>query len=187
MNFKTESICHALHLTFHRLTLLNQRIVPNPIVRLMLPRRAFPRAEEPDPLAALNGGERNTRFLPPLGSVDQPFGTLEPQLPRCPARLPPAAAIPGNRVLHSAAEKYNSQKSAQRGGAMFAAADETSEDLPVRDVGLNLGGHSEPSAAQSVKARQIVSRIHREELEDRYLRLHEENLLLKQHAQWPPS
>uniref|UniRef100_A0A670YPC6 RPGRIP1 like n=1 Tax=Pseudonaja textilis TaxID=8673 RepID=A0A670YPC6_PSETE len=65
---------------------------------------------------------------------------------------------------------------------MFAASDETSEDLPVRDVGLNLGGHSEPSAAQSVKSRQIVSRIQREELEDRYLRLHEENLLLKQHA-----
>ncbi|XP_070808763.1 protein fantom [Pituophis catenifer annectens] len=65
---------------------------------------------------------------------------------------------------------------------MSAEADETLEDLPVRDVGLNLGGHSEPSAAQNVRARQIVSRIHREELEDRYLRLHEENILLKQHA-----
>ncbi|XP_063169266.1 protein fantom isoform X2 [Candoia aspera] len=65
---------------------------------------------------------------------------------------------------------------------MSAAADETSEDLPVRDVGLNLGGHSEPSAAQNVKFRQVVSRINREELEDRYLRLHEENILLKQHA-----
>ncbi|XP_070618022.1 protein fantom isoform X2 [Erythrolamprus reginae] len=65
---------------------------------------------------------------------------------------------------------------------MSAAADETSEDLPVRDVGLNLGGHSESSTGQNVKARQIVSRIHREELEDRYLRLHEENILLKQHA-----
>ncbi|KAH0619641.1 hypothetical protein JD844_000454 [Phrynosoma platyrhinos] len=58
--------------------------------------------------------------------------------------------------------------------AMSAAADETSEDLPVRDV--------EPSAAQNAKARQTVSRISREELEDRYLRLHEENILLKQHA-----
>ncbi|XP_032086615.1 protein fantom isoform X2 [Thamnophis elegans] len=65
---------------------------------------------------------------------------------------------------------------------MSAEADEISEDLPVRDVGLNLGGHSEPSGAQNVKARQIVSRIHREELEDRYLRLQEENILLKQHA-----
>ncbi|XP_013926380.1 PREDICTED: protein fantom-like [Thamnophis sirtalis] len=65
---------------------------------------------------------------------------------------------------------------------MSAEADEISEDLPVRDVGLNLGGHSEPSGAQNVKARQIVSRIHREELEDRYLHLQEENILLKQHA-----
>ncbi|XP_066493124.1 protein fantom isoform X2 [Tiliqua scincoides] len=68
---------------------------------------------------------------------------------------------------------------------MSAAADETSEDLPVRDVGLNLrsiGGLEEPPSAQNVKSRQAVSRISREELEDRYLRLHEENILLKQHA-----
>ncbi|XP_042294515.1 protein fantom isoform X2 [Sceloporus undulatus] len=65
---------------------------------------------------------------------------------------------------------------------MSAAADETSDDLPVRDVGLGLGGLQEPSAAQNAKARQTVSRISREELEDRYLRLHEENILLKQHA-----
>ncbi|KAM6430242.1 protein fantom isoform 2-T2 [Liasis olivaceus] len=65
---------------------------------------------------------------------------------------------------------------------MSAAADETSEDLPVKDMGLNLGGHSEPTAGQNVKAWQVVSRINREELEDRYLRLHEENILLKQHA-----
>ncbi|XP_008112094.1 protein fantom isoform X2 [Anolis carolinensis] len=64
--------------------------------------------------------------------------------------------------------------------AMSAAADETSEDLPVRDVGLGQGGFQEP--AQNAKARQTVSRISREDLEDRYLRLHEENLLLKQHA-----
>ncbi|XP_039208321.1 protein fantom isoform X2 [Crotalus tigris] len=65
---------------------------------------------------------------------------------------------------------------------MSGTADETSEDLPVRDVGLNLAGHSDPSTAQNVKARQTVSRIHREDLEDRYFRLHEENILLKQHA-----
>uniref|UniRef100_A0A8C3HDR1 Protein fantom n=1 Tax=Chrysemys picta bellii TaxID=8478 RepID=A0A8C3HDR1_CHRPI len=68
---------------------------------------------------------------------------------------------------------------------MSAPADETAGDLPVRDVGLNLagiGGLQESSAAQNVKARQAVSRISREELEDRFLRLHDENILLKQHA-----
>ncbi|KAM6324726.1 protein fantom isoform 2-T2 [Podargus strigoides] len=34
----------------------------------------------------------------------------------------------------------------------------------------------------NVKARQAVSRVSREELEDRYLRLYDENILLKQHA-----
>ncbi|XP_053126939.1 protein fantom isoform X2 [Hemicordylus capensis] len=69
--------------------------------------------------------------------------------------------------------------------AMSTAADETSEDLPVKDVGLNLaafGALQEPPPVQDVKARQAVSRISREELQDRYLRLHDENLLLKQHA-----
>nr|XP_034975188.1 protein fantom isoform X1 [Zootoca vivipara]XP_034975189.1 protein fantom isoform X1 [Zootoca vivipara]XP_034975190.1 protein fantom isoform X1 [Zootoca vivipara] len=65
---------------------------------------------------------------------------------------------------------------------MSAAADETSEDLPVRDIGLNLIGLQEPSMVLNVKARHGISRISREELEDRYFRLHEENLLLKQHA-----
>ncbi|KAM9122377.1 protein fantom isoform 3-T3 [Pangshura tecta] len=68
---------------------------------------------------------------------------------------------------------------------MSAPTDETAGDLPVRDVGLNLagiGGLQESSAAQNVKARQAVSRISREELEDRFLRLHDENILLKQHA-----
>ncbi|CAI5782436.1 protein fantom isoform X1 [Podarcis lilfordi] len=65
---------------------------------------------------------------------------------------------------------------------MSAAADETSEDLPVRDIGLNLIGLQEPSVVLNVKARHGISRISREELEDQYFRLHEENLLLKQHA-----
>ncbi|XP_075796394.1 protein fantom isoform X1 [Pelodiscus sinensis] len=66
---------------------------------------------------------------------------------------------------------------------MSASADETAGDLPVRDVGLaGTGGLQESSAAQNVKARQAVSRISREELEDRFLRLHDENILLKQHA-----
>uniref|UniRef100_A0A8D0HMN7 Protein fantom n=1 Tax=Sphenodon punctatus TaxID=8508 RepID=A0A8D0HMN7_SPHPU len=68
---------------------------------------------------------------------------------------------------------------------MSAAADDTAGDLPVRDVGLNLagvGGLQESAAAQNVKARQAVSRVNRKELEDRFLRLHDENILLKQHA-----
>nr|KAF6286331.1 RPGRIP1 like [Myotis myotis] len=41
----------------------------------------------------------------------------------------------------------------------------------------------ETSATRTMKSHQvIVSRISREELEDRFLRLHDENMLLKQHA-----
>ncbi|GCB60116.1 hypothetical protein scyTo_0006814, partial [Scyliorhinus torazame] len=68
---------------------------------------------------------------------------------------------------------------------MSGLADETAGDLPVKDVGMNLagiGGLQESSSAQNTRARQAVSRICREELEDRFLRLHDENLLLKQHA-----
>ncbi|XP_035192404.1 protein fantom isoform X3 [Oxyura jamaicensis] len=68
---------------------------------------------------------------------------------------------------------------------MFVPADETVGDLPVRDVGLTLvriGGLQESSASQNVKARQAISRISRKELEDKFLRLRDENILLKQHA-----
>ncbi|XP_078400401.1 protein fantom isoform X7 [Cetorhinus maximus] len=68
---------------------------------------------------------------------------------------------------------------------MSGLADETAGDLPVKDVGMNLagiGGLQESSGAQNTRARQAMSRICREELEDRFLRLHDENLLLKQHA-----
>ncbi|XP_075621749.1 protein fantom isoform X3 [Balearica regulorum gibbericeps] len=68
---------------------------------------------------------------------------------------------------------------------MSVPADETGGDLPVRDVGLTLagiGGLQESSTTQNVKARQAVSRISREELEDRFLRLRDDNILLKQHA-----
>ncbi|KAM6409240.1 protein fantom [Rhynochetos jubatus] len=68
---------------------------------------------------------------------------------------------------------------------MSVPADETVGDLPVRDVGLTLvrGGRlKESSATQNVKAWQAVSRISREELEDRFLRLHDDHILLKQHA-----
>ncbi|XP_071394998.1 protein fantom [Centroberyx affinis] len=63
--------------------------------------------------------------------------------------------------------------------------DETADEVPVRDITLNLS-HAAPgpdlSVAQNVRARQDISRVSREELEDRFLRLHEETLLLKQHT-----
>ncbi|XP_066569510.1 protein fantom [Amia ocellicauda] len=68
---------------------------------------------------------------------------------------------------------------------MSAIADETAGDLPVKDISLNLagvGGLQETSATQNARARQAVSRVSREELEDRFLRQHDENILLKQHA-----
>ncbi|XP_069312393.1 protein fantom isoform X3 [Eulemur rufifrons] len=67
---------------------------------------------------------------------------------------------------------------------MSGPADETAGDLPVKDIGLNLfgmGGLQETST-RTMKSRQAVSRVSREELEDRFLRLHDENILLKQHA-----
>ncbi|XP_021264051.1 protein fantom isoform X2 [Numida meleagris] len=68
---------------------------------------------------------------------------------------------------------------------MSVLADETVGDLPVRDVGLTLsgiGGLQESATARNVRVRQAVSRFSREELEDKFLRLHDENILLKQHA-----
>uniref|UniRef100_A0A8C2UZB8 Protein fantom n=1 Tax=Chinchilla lanigera TaxID=34839 RepID=A0A8C2UZB8_CHILA len=68
---------------------------------------------------------------------------------------------------------------------MSGPADETAGDLPVKDIGLNLfgvGGLQEISTTRTMKSYQAVSRVSREELEDRFLRLHEENILLKQHA-----
>ncbi|XP_074865276.1 protein fantom isoform X2 [Carettochelys insculpta] len=65
---------------------------------------------------------------------------------------------------------------------MSAPVDETAGDLPVRDIGLNLAGTGGVQESSAVKARQAVSRISREELEDRFLRLHDENILLKQHV-----
>ncbi|XP_077754527.1 protein fantom isoform X1 [Canis aureus] len=68
---------------------------------------------------------------------------------------------------------------------MSGPTDETAGDLPVKDIGLNLsgmGGLQETSMSRTMKSRQAVSRTSREELEDRFLRLHDENILLKQHA-----
>ncbi|XP_016076539.1 PREDICTED: protein fantom [Miniopterus natalensis] len=68
---------------------------------------------------------------------------------------------------------------------MSGPTDETAGDLPVKDIGLNLfgvGGLQEPSTPRMMKSHQAVSRVSREELEDRFLRLHDEHILLKQHA-----
>uniref|UniRef100_A0A6Q2XLA3 C2 domain-containing protein n=1 Tax=Esox lucius TaxID=8010 RepID=A0A6Q2XLA3_ESOLU len=62
---------------------------------------------------------------------------------------------------------------------MSTFVDETAGDVPVKDITLNFT-HS--LVAQGARARQAISRVSREELEDRFLRLHEENLLLKQHT-----
>ncbi|XP_053175272.1 protein fantom [Scomber japonicus] len=53
-------------------------------------------------------------------------------------------------------------------------------DEPVRDFTLNLNRPADPFGYQNARACQDISRASREELEDRFLRLHEENLLLKQ-------
>ncbi|NXX77954.1 FTM protein, partial [Urocolius indicus] len=67
---------------------------------------------------------------------------------------------------------------------MSVPADETVGDLPVRDVGLTvagIGGFKESSTTQNARARQAISRISRDDLEDRFLQLQDENMLLKQH------
>uniref|UniRef100_A0A3Q4BS08 C2 domain-containing protein n=1 Tax=Mola mola TaxID=94237 RepID=A0A3Q4BS08_MOLML len=56
---------------------------------------------------------------------------------------------------------------------MSTLFDETAADIPVRDTTITL--------SRNARARQDFSRVPREELEDRFLRLHEENLQLKQH------
>ncbi|KFP31353.1 Protein fantom [Colius striatus] len=76
---------------------------------------------------------------------------------------------------------------------MSVPADETVGDLPVRDVGLTVARIEgfkefkivlicvESSTTQNARARQAISRISRDDLEDRFLRLQDENILLKQH------
>ncbi|KAM9607302.1 protein fantom isoform 3-T4 [Trichechus inunguis] len=68
---------------------------------------------------------------------------------------------------------------------MSGPTDETAGDLPVKDTGLThfgMGELQETSIPRTMKSRQAVSRVSREELEDRFLRLHDENIVLKQHA-----
>ncbi|KAM3609734.1 uncharacterized protein V6R79_019562 [Siganus canaliculatus] len=66
---------------------------------------------------------------------------------------------------------------------MSTLLDETAADVPVRDA-----QESAPTAApeapalQNARARQDVSRVSREELENRFLCLHDENLQLKHHV-----
>uniref|UniRef100_A0A669QRN2 RPGRIP1 like n=1 Tax=Phasianus colchicus TaxID=9054 RepID=A0A669QRN2_PHACC len=65
----------------------------------------------------------------------------------------------------------------------MSAVAETMGDLPVRDVGSTpsrIGGLV--GSARNVKARRAVSQFSRKELEDKYLSLRDENILLKQHA-----
>ncbi|XP_048828398.1 protein fantom isoform X2 [Brienomyrus brachyistius] len=72
---------------------------------------------------------------------------------------------------------------------MSTMADETAGDMPVKDISFShtaVGGLQDSLAVPNGRPRQAplpagISRINREELEDRYLRLHEESLLLKQH------
>ncbi|XP_066415737.1 protein fantom-like isoform X2 [Molothrus aeneus] len=68
---------------------------------------------------------------------------------------------------------------------MPVSADETVGNLAVRDTVLTpagIEGLQESSSTQNVKARQVISRISREELEDRFLRLSDDHILLKQYA-----
>uniref|UniRef100_A0A8C9UHB0 Protein fantom n=1 Tax=Serinus canaria TaxID=9135 RepID=A0A8C9UHB0_SERCA len=68
---------------------------------------------------------------------------------------------------------------------MPVSADETVGNVAVRDTVLTpagIEGLQESSSTQNVKARQVISRISREELEDRFLRLRDDHILLKQYA-----
>ncbi|KAM6973328.1 LOW QUALITY PROTEIN: protein fantom [Aplochiton taeniatus] len=67
---------------------------------------------------------------------------------------------------------------------MSTFTDETAADVPVKDITLSFNqvGVAESLVTQNARARQTILRVSREELEDRFLRLHEENLLLKQHT-----
>ncbi|XP_005046292.1 PREDICTED: protein fantom isoform X2 [Ficedula albicollis] len=68
---------------------------------------------------------------------------------------------------------------------MPVSADETVGNLAMRDTVLTPAGIErlqESSSTQNVKAQEVISRISREELEDRFLHLRDDHILLKQHA-----
>ncbi|XP_056906990.1 protein fantom isoform X4 [Takifugu flavidus] len=65
--------------------------------------------------------------------------------------------------------------------------DETAADVPVRDTAVPMSTlqarlQPDPPVLQNARSRQDVSRVSREELEDRFLYLQEENVHLKEHA-----
>ncbi|XP_078607513.1 protein fantom-like isoform X4 [Branchiostoma floridae x Branchiostoma japonicum] len=63
--------------------------------------------------------------------------------------------------------------------------DDGFDHIPVRDGPQfqRAGGmENEPPGQIQVKQRQIVAQLNRDELEDRYLRLYEENIILKRHG-----
>ncbi|XP_008299078.1 protein fantom [Stegastes partitus] len=68
---------------------------------------------------------------------------------------------------------------------MSSVLDETAADVPVKDITVSLSrltaAAQDPLVYQHARARQDISRVSREELEDRFLRLNEETLVLKQH------
>ncbi|XP_038644084.1 protein fantom-like [Scyliorhinus canicula] len=62
--------------------------------------------------------------------------------------------------------------------------DETAEDIPVRDSGPRNRPHwdpRDPTALRDERPRPNTSRVKRQEIEDRFLQLFEENSLLKEH------
>uniref|UniRef100_A0A669F7S1 RPGRIP1 like n=1 Tax=Oreochromis niloticus TaxID=8128 RepID=A0A669F7S1_ORENI len=63
---------------------------------------------------------------------------------------------------------------------MSTLRDETAADVPVKDVTMDLSRLTPSSPYQHARPRQDISRVSREELEDRFLRLQEETLQLKQ-------
>ncbi|XP_062344280.1 protein fantom isoform X4 [Cinclus cinclus] len=68
---------------------------------------------------------------------------------------------------------------------MPVSADETVGSLAMRDTVLTpagIEGLQESSSTQNIKAQEVISRISREELEDRFLHLRDDHILLKQHA-----
>ncbi|XP_040894790.1 protein fantom isoform X2 [Toxotes jaculatrix] len=66
---------------------------------------------------------------------------------------------------------------------MSTLLDETAADVPVTVNLSRIAAGSQDSAVyQNARARQDISRVSREELEDRFLRLQEETLALKQHT-----
>uniref|UniRef100_A0A8C4Q5R9 C2 domain-containing protein n=2 Tax=Eptatretus burgeri TaxID=7764 RepID=A0A8C4Q5R9_EPTBU len=61
-------------------------------------------------------------------------------------------------------------------------ADDADLDVPVRDVGLARASTPLALEPRDARERQAVSRLSREDLEDRYLRLADDSLQLKQHV-----